>query len=123
MQRWLAIAIFAAVAQPALAQRDLPVDLIKLPPGFRIEVAARVESAREMALGAKGTLFVGSIAGKVYAVKLKSGAPGAVTTIAAGLNRPVALHSGTERSTYRPSIGFFVTTTSRSASSIRPSRR
>ncbi|TMH14550.1 MAG: sorbosone dehydrogenase family protein, partial [Betaproteobacteria bacterium] len=51
---------------------DLPIEEIKLPPGFKIELLARVENARQMALGAKGTLFVGSMqAGKVYAVQSK----------------------------------------------------
>ena len=31
---------------------DLPIEEIKLPPGFKIELLARVENAREMALGA-----------------------------------------------------------------------
>jgi len=91
MHRWLAIAGLVAIAQPALAQRELPLDQIKLPPGFRIEVVARVDSARQMVLGTKGTLFVGSMSGKVYAVKLKPGALGTVTTIASGLNRPVGV--------------------------------
>jgi len=55
---------------------DLPIEEIKLPPGFKIELLARVDNAREMALGAKGTLFVGSMqAGKVYAVQLKPPGP------------------------------------------------
>jgi len=91
MHRWLAITGLVAIAQPALAQRELPLDQIKLPPGFRIEVVARVDSARQMALGTRGTLFVGSMSGKVYAVKLKPGALGTVTTIASGLNRPVGV--------------------------------
>ncbi len=76
---------------------DLPLEKIKLPLGFKIEVAARVENAREMALGARGTLFVGSMqAGKVYAVTLEPGKPGAVTTIASGLKLPagVAFRNG-----------------------------
>ena len=40
---------------------DLPIEEIKLPPGFKIELLARVENARQMALGTKGTLFVGSM--------------------------------------------------------------
>ncbi len=50
--------------------RDLPLDLIQLPPGFAIDVFAEdVPNARQMALGDKGTLFVGSRGGgKVYAV-------------------------------------------------------
>ena len=42
----------------ALAQ-PLPLDRIRLPPGFTIELVARVPGAREMAFGAHGTLFVG----------------------------------------------------------------
>ena len=58
-----------AVAALAHAQ-DLPLDKIKLPPGFGIELFARVDNARAMALGTDNTLFVGSMrAGKVHAVK------------------------------------------------------
>ena len=48
----------------------LPLKLIKLPPGFKIEVYAEgLTNARSMALGPGGTLFVGSrSAGNVYAV-------------------------------------------------------
>ena len=42
------------------AQSALPVDEIKLPPGFTISVAARVPNARAMTMGPGGTLFVGS---------------------------------------------------------------
>lgn len=50
--------------------KDLPLELVKLPPGFKIEVyASGVTNARAMAIGAKGTIFVGSYQeGKVYAV-------------------------------------------------------
>ena len=42
---------------------------IRLPPGFRISVYAEgLEQARSLALGERGTLFVGSNAGTVYAV-------------------------------------------------------
>jgi len=49
---------------------DLKLDLIDLPPGFKIEIYAEgVENARQMVLGDKGTLFVGSRrAGKLWAV-------------------------------------------------------
>jgi hypothetical protein len=52
----------------------LPLETIKLPPGFAIELWARVDNARQMALGgvdAKGgVLYVGSRgAGKVHAVR------------------------------------------------------
>ena len=65
------------------AQATLPVETIRLPPGFSIEVLARVPNARAMTWGAAGTLFVGSAPeGKVYAVTLpSSGASGqAVST-------------------------------------------
>lgn len=50
---------------------DLPLDRIKLPDGFKIEVYAdKVKNARSMALSPDGTLFVGTRGeGKVYALK------------------------------------------------------
>ena len=41
---------------------------IRLPPGFRIAAYAEVPNARSMTLGEKGTLFVGTRKGEVYAV-------------------------------------------------------
>ncbi|MCI0693900.1 PQQ-dependent sugar dehydrogenase [candidate division KSB1 bacterium] len=81
------------------------LDKIKLPPGFKIEMyAENVEGARSMALGAKGTLFVGTrrrgrnIPGKVYAIIDKNNDFKAdeVITIATDLNVPngVAFHKG-----------------------------
>ena len=93
--RWLPLLLLASM--PLVQAADLPLDRIKLPPGFKIEVVARVDSAREMAVGAKGTLFVGSTAaGKVYAVNLKSGGPSNAITIASGLRAPVGVtfHNG-----------------------------
>ena len=50
---------------------DLPLDRIRLPPGFKISVLAdNVPSAREMAFSPGGTLFVGSMKGNVYAIDL-----------------------------------------------------
>src|SRR5690349_12685823 len=87
---FLTIAVSAVLAAPLTRADELPLDKLKLPPGFAIELVARVPNAREMALGTRGTLFVGSMeAGKVYAVTLKSGAAATVTTITGGLNRPV----------------------------------
>src|SRR5262249_17779647 len=72
MSRILLSVLWMLLAASARAQPSLPLESIKLPPGFSIELVARVENAREMALGAKGTLFVGSMqAGKVYAVRLR----------------------------------------------------
>src|SRR5215831_1974487 len=88
-QATAAAAVLACVGWSAsFAQSTLPLDTIKLPPGFTIELAARVPNARAMTWGADGTLFVGSTgAGKVYAVSLpKQGAAGeaAVHVIASG---------------------------------------
>jgi len=88
---FLSVALGVMVAAPVRGD-DLPLDRIKLPPGFAIELVARVPGAREMALGSQGTLFVGSVdGGKVYAVTQASGGPTHVRTIAAGLNRPVGV--------------------------------
>lgn len=64
------LALFFALLPPAVAAAELPLHLIKLPPGFRIALFARVDNARGMALGAGNTLFVGSMrAGKVHALE------------------------------------------------------
>jgi glucose/arabinose dehydrogenase len=54
----------------AQTPQQLPLDQLKLPPGFAIELyATGVRNARQMALGDKGTLFVGSRGARtVYAV-------------------------------------------------------
>jgi glucose/arabinose dehydrogenase len=63
-----------------------------VPAGFSIDVyATGVENARQMALGEKGTVFVGSrTAGKVHALVDRDGDHKAeqVLTIASGLNSP-----------------------------------
>lgn len=67
----LPVLLLAAFARLAAAADTLPLDRIVLPPGFRIELLARVDNARQMALGERNTLFVGSLrAGKVHAVEL-----------------------------------------------------
>lgn len=76
---------------------ELPLDQIKLPPGFSITVWAHVPDARAMALGDKGTVFVGTkSAGKVYAITEQAGKR-QVHVIANKLKMPagVAFHDGT----------------------------
>ena len=94
----LLVLLLASVASAACAQSGpLPLPSIKLPPGFAIEVVARVDNARQMVLGPKGTLFVGSMqSGKVYAVRWKPGTPAEVLTLVSGLSLPVgvAFHGG-----------------------------
>lgn len=93
---WLAAAglmvAFVTAVHAAEWSRKLPLHLIRLPEGFRIHVyAGNVPNARQMALGDRGTLFVGSRnAGRVYAVIDKNGDCQAdhVRVIAKGLNMP-----------------------------------
>lgn len=74
---------------------SLPLDKIRLPPGFAITVYAdNVPNARGMTLGQNGTLFVGSRSkGEVYAVVDKDGDHRAdqVLTIARGLHMPIGM--------------------------------
>jgi len=91
----LACAAFA-LAQAAPAQR-LPLERIKLPPGFEISVFADgVPTARSLALGKNSVLFVGTRADRVYAVRYRGAKATRVITVASGLNIPngVALRGG-----------------------------
>lgn len=78
--------------------KDIPVGNVKLPPGFKIEIwASGLPLAREMALGAKGTVFVGNrVRDELYAV-VDKGDHREVKIIAKGLNAPngVAFRNGT----------------------------
>jgi glucose/arabinose dehydrogenase len=96
---WLrACALSLLIVTGNAAAQKLPLDKIKLPPGFEIGVFAdNVPNARAMALGDKGTLFVGSMrAGKVYAVRSRDGKAVETLVVASGLNMPVgvAFHNG-----------------------------
>ena len=86
-------------APPLAAAADkLPVDKLKAPKGFKVEVyASGMPNARSLALGDKGTVFVGSrLQDKVYAIVDKGGKR-EVKIIASGLYRPngVAFKNGT----------------------------
>src|ERR1700761_5668977 len=95
-----AAAKLAPVAGPPLAAPadNRPHAKLKVPAGFNIEVyASGLNNAREMALGDKGTVFVGSrLVDKVYAIVNKDGKR-EVKVLASGLYRPngVAFHNGT----------------------------
>jgi glucose/arabinose dehydrogenase len=99
--RWLALILPICLADVSgcSAAGPVPAD-ITLPPGFSIAVyAARVPDARSMALGAKGTLFVGTRGeGKVYAIIDRNGDHVAdeVITVASGLQMPngIAFRNG-----------------------------
>src|SRR4030095_9369324 len=96
----LADSTLAPIAQPPApkAPGEIPVDKIKLPPGFKAELwASGINNARVMTWGSKGTLFVSSrVAGNVYAI-VDKGSSREVKTIAKGLNLPngVAFRDGT----------------------------
>ncbi len=89
----LALSSLPLVAAPTLDRLTLPKD-------FHIAVYSdRVPDAREIALGAHGTVFVGSgDAGKVYALTDSNGDDVAdkVRVVASGLRDPigVAFHDG-----------------------------
>ncbi|RED38426.1 glucose/arabinose dehydrogenase [Rhodopseudomonas thermotolerans] len=74
------------------AELAATIKKIKLPPGFKIEVyASGVLSARQMAWGDNGTLFVGSFGvGSVYAITEKDGKK-QVKTILKGLKMPTGV--------------------------------
>ena len=78
---------------------ELPLDRLKLPPGFAVSIYAEVDNARQMALSENGVLYVGSRrAGKVHAVIDRDGDRRAdeVIQIADGLTMPTGLawHQG-----------------------------
>jgi glucose/arabinose dehydrogenase len=78
--------------------KDIPIQNVKLPPGFKIEIwASGLPLAREMALGSKGTVFVGNrVRDELYAV-VDKGDHRDVKVIAKGLSAPngVAFKDGT----------------------------
>jgi glucose/arabinose dehydrogenase len=90
------LGLFFALTSSVMAA-DVPLAQIKLPPGFAIELWARVDNAREMTLGrvgaSGGTLFVGSTqAGKVHAVRFDGGYKSqAVSIVASGIQMPAGV--------------------------------
>jgi glucose/arabinose dehydrogenase len=95
-----AAAKLAPVAPPPLATAadKVPVDKLKAPKGFNIEIyASGMANARSLALSDKGTVFVGSrLQDKVYAITNKNGKR-EVKVLVSGLYRPngVAFKNGT----------------------------
>ncbi|WP_425468985.1 PQQ-dependent sugar dehydrogenase [Paraburkholderia panacisoli] len=88
--RFAAAALLAGQALAAVAA--LPVERIKLPPGFHVEVLSdTVPSARAMALSPKGILYVGSFDGQVYALELQNGRVTGRHVIASGLESPAGV--------------------------------
>src|SRR5947209_1670884 len=89
--RYLLIILLAASGTCVAAPR---LDDIRLPPGFRISIYAEgMERSRSLALGQRGTLFVGTTGSNVYAIPAGGGKP---IAIARGLDAPhgVAVRDG-----------------------------
>ncbi len=90
------LACVAVLAAPPAAAQRLPLERIKLPPGFEISVfAENLPNARALAVG-KGVVFAGSTAGRVYAVRYRDARATQLLVLAKGLNLPngVALRDG-----------------------------
>jgi len=81
-----------AIELTGKAAKDLPVDKLKVPAGFKVEVWAEgMPGARTMALGDKGTVFVGTRQLKdVYAVR-DSGGKREAKVLLKGLDAPNGL--------------------------------
>ncbi|MDB5599869.1 MAG: sorbosone dehydrogenase [Xanthobacteraceae bacterium] len=84
----------APVAPPPIptAAEKLPLDKLKVPAGFKVEVyASGIANARSLREGDKGTVFVGArLVDKVSAIVNKDGKR-TVKVIASGLHRPNGL--------------------------------
>lgn len=90
----LTLAAGLALTLPRAGQaQSLPIDQIKLPPGFTIELLARVPNARQMALSPANILYVGSMReGKVHALPLDVDfKPGKLYVVADRLKMPVGV--------------------------------
>lgn len=96
---FLTLLIFIPACKPPQSA-TLPLNKIKLPPGFKISLfAENIEGARSLCLSPNGTLFVGTRSeGKVYAVldTDRDFKADKVHTLASGLNMPngVAFRNG-----------------------------
>jgi glucose/arabinose dehydrogenase len=98
MPRLPALLLLLLSVAPPSAPAAPPVERLRLPPGFAIETYATVPGARSLALGANGTVFVGTMrSGNVYALRPRpDGRTADVSVIARGLNTPngVAFREG-----------------------------
>lgn len=92
------VACLACGVSFASPQTDKALENVRVPAGFRLEVYSdQVPGARSMALGQRGTLFIGTRAGKVYALSpADAGGRPTVHVVADGLNMPngVAFRDG-----------------------------
>ena len=78
--------------------KGIQIESLKTPPGYQVGVLATgLPKARHMVMGSEGTVFVGSMAGNVYALSIKGGAVTQQRIVIKGLTDPsgVAFHNGT----------------------------
>ncbi len=69
--------------------KGIQLNALKVAPGFKVAVyATDLPKARQMAMGSRGTLFVGSNDGSVYALSTNGGAVTQKRTILKGINGP-----------------------------------
>ncbi|MBN8281606.1 PQQ-dependent sugar dehydrogenase [Zoogloea sp.] len=93
----LGLGLCLALSVGLCARAGLPVERLRVPAGFRIEVLTdQVPNARGMALGdfsdGRGVVYVGSReAGQVYGVEIDAGRAGRVHVLARGLTQPVGV--------------------------------
>jgi len=93
-RRQRALAALAAALACGAAAAAPPIEQLRAPPGFRVELLTdAVPNARQMTLGrngdGKGVVYVGSAsAGKVYAVEYAASGAGTVHVVASGLSVP-----------------------------------
>jgi len=96
---WLRLAVAGAalVGASVGAGAAAPIDKLRVPAGFRVELLTdAVPNARQMTLGrsgdGKGIVYVGSAsAGKVYAVEYGASGSATVRTIASNLRLPTGV--------------------------------
>ncbi len=82
------------LASISFAATEPRLNDLNVPPGFSLSLYARAESARSLAVGENGLLFVGSLEGKVYALLPDANGDGksdGVRVVAQGLNEPVGV--------------------------------
>ena len=97
LRRGLAAVLGMALLAGGAAATAAPVERLRVPPGFRIEVLTdAVPNARALTLGRfdgdRGVVYVGSMrAGAVYAVEIERGRARAVHRIATGLSLPAGV--------------------------------
>ena len=77
--------------------KGIQLTSLKTPPGYRVSVLATgLPKARHMVMGSEGTLFVGSMDGNVYALKMTGSAVTQQSVVIKGLTDPsgVAFRDG-----------------------------